>query len=141
MLRSGARGWAPLRAPLGGAPERCPGPEGTPCRCSGAVPGAGHRSGVPRSGALGRRAPPAGAPERCPGLGTARGCAAPDGAVPWARRGHHIPDGSEDKGVKGTFLVSGGNIPGGPGISPACPRGHYHGLAALKVRERVSRVP
>ena len=32
-----------------------------------------------------------------------------------------IPDGSEDKGVKGTFLVSGGNIPGGPGISPACP--------------------
>ena len=32
-----------------------------------------------------------------------------------------IPDGSEDKGVKGTFPVSGGNIPGGPGISPACP--------------------
>ena len=34
-----------------------------------------------------------------------------------------IPDGSEveDKGVKGTFLVSGGNIPGGPGISPGCP--------------------
>ena len=81
MLRSGARGWAPLRAPLGGAPERCPGPEGTPCRCSGAVPGAGHRSGVPRSGALGRRAPPA-APERCPGPeGTPRRCS---GAVPGA---------------------------------------------------------
>ena len=47
-----------------------------------------------------------------------------------------IPDGSEDKGVKGTFLISGGNIPGGPGISPGFPRlgltlviSHYHGLA------------
>ena len=78
---------------LCGAPERCPGPEGTPCMCPGAVPGAGHRSGVPRCGALGRRAPPACAPERCLWLGTALGC---PGAVPLGRRApsacsmHHL---------------------------------------------------
>ena len=46
----------------------------------------------------------------------------------------NIPDGSEDKGVKGTFPVSGGNIPAGRGY-PRLARGHYHELAALKDRD------
>ena len=51
----------------------------------------------------------------------------------------NIPDGSEDKGVKGTFPVSGGNIPGGPGIYPRLARGHYHELAALKEKRPFRR--
>ena len=95
--RGSAWGWARL----GGAPERSPGPEGTPRMCPGAMPGAGRRSGcpgavpwaggqgcpravpwtgghpphVPRGGAWGW-APLGGAPWRCPG---------PEGT-------HRIPD-------------------------------------------------